>query len=217
MACVRREYFVGLDLGQKHDFTALCVVERAEETFDVREPVSYQFLRETRLSVRHLERVRLRTPYPDVVDRVKAVVMDPALDGRRTLVVDATGVGAPVVDLLCACGLDCEIVPVMITGGASSNGAGGERRVSKQDLITGLQLMFDLGELQIARGLAETATLRNELRGMRVKMSAAGHDSYGSGGRAAHDDLVLAVALACWRAKGPGKWNWFGGRPDGRG
>ena len=156
--------------------------------------------------------------------------MDPALGAQRCLVVDATGVGAPVVDLLCAAGVGCEIVPVMITGGGggakagggSGSGAGGrakaeERRVPKRDLMVGLQLMFDEGQLRIARGLPETGTLLKELMGMRVRISASEHKSYGSGRETPHDDLVLAVVLACWRAKQPNRWNWFGGRPDGRG
>src|SRR4051794_13988503 len=134
------EYFVGVDLGQKQDFTALCVVEKAEMMFDTPDPVTWERPRETRYCVRHLERVKLRTPYPEVVERIREVAMDPALEGRRTLVVDATGVGAPVVDLLCTSDIDCEIVAVTITGGDSASGAGGERRVSKRDLIVGLQL-----------------------------------------------------------------------------
>ena len=87
----------------------------------------------------------------------------------------------------------------------------------KRDLRVGLQLMFDEGQLRIARGLPETGTLLKELMGMRVRISASGHKSYGSGRETPHDDLVLAVALACWQAKQPKRWNWFGGRPDGRG
>ena len=37
---------------------------------------------------------------------------------------------------------------------------------------------------------------------MRIKVSVAGHDSYAAARASNHDDLVLAVALACWRAKG---------------
>ena len=87
----------------------------------------------------------------------------------------------------------------------------------KRDLMVGLQLMFDQGQLRIARGLPETEVLMKELMGMRVRISASGHKSYGSGRETPHDDLVLAVVLACWRAKQPKRWNWFGGRPDGRG
>ena len=212
------EFVVGVDLGQKQDYTALCVVERAELMLDDRDPRTWQCRRETRFEVRHLERMKLRTPYPAVVARIREVAMDPALGERRSLVVDATGVGAPVVDLLYAAGVGCEIVPVTITGGdggakASSGSSGGERRVPKRDLIVGLQVMLDLGQLQIAKGLPEAAVLLRELMGMRVRTSAAGHRSYGNGREEAHDDLVLAVALACWRAREPVRWNWFGGRP----
>jgi hypothetical protein len=37
-----------------------------------------------------------------------------------------------------------------------------------------------------------------ELEDMEVKLSAAGRESYGAMRAGAHDDLVLAVALACW-------------------
>jgi hypothetical protein len=33
---------------------------------------------------------------------------------------------------------------------------------------------------------------------MRVKMTAAGNEQYEAWRESAHDDLVLAVALACW-------------------
>ncbi len=205
------DFFIGVDLGQKHDYTAVCVVERAEVMYEARDPVTWQCRRETWFHVRHMERIRLRTPYPEVVARIKEVAMNAALGERRTLVVDATGVGAPVVDLLCAAGIGCEIVPVTITGG----GAGGQRSAPKRDLLNGLQVMFDLKQLRIARGLAEGEALLRELMGVRVKLSAVGRESYGNGGEARHDDLVLALALACWKAREPGKWNWFGGRPDG--
>ena len=38
---------------------------------------------------------------------------------------------------------------------------------------------------------------------MRMSLTAAGNPQYGAWPRErAHDDLVLAVALACWAAKG---------------
>ncbi len=44
-------------------------------------------------------------------------------------------------------------------------------------------------------------TLADELHNFKVTISALGHDSYGAGDgwrEGAHDDLVLAVALAAW-------------------
>ena len=163
--------------------------------------------------MRHLERAKLRMPYPEVVARIRAVAMDAAMGARRCVVVDATGVGAPVVDLLLASKMDCEIVPVVITGGEAAVRVGAEWQVPKRDLVAGLQLMFDSGELRISAKLAEAEVLKRELMGMSLKRSVTGREWYGW----AHDDLVLALALACWRAKVPGRWNWFGRRPDGRG
>src|SRR2546422_486408 len=53
-----------------------------------------------RFRIPFLQRVRLGTPYPDVVDRVRDVLRRPALAGRCTLAMDATGVGQPVLDML---------------------------------------------------------------------------------------------------------------------
>jgi hypothetical protein len=66
-------------------------------------------------------------------------------------VVDATGVGAPVVDLLRAAGIGERLVAVTITGSDDvTRGPGGDWRVPKRDLVTGLQVMLQSGELGIA-------------------------------------------------------------------
>src|SRR5213593_579438 len=102
-------YFVGLDLGQTLDYSALAVVERAEIFLDEMDWVTYERRRRQRFRVPFLERVRLGTPYPRVVDRVREVVRAPELAGRCTLVMDATGVGAPVLDMLRQADLGCGI------------------------------------------------------------------------------------------------------------
>src|SRR5204863_6945906 len=92
-------YFVGLDLAQSQDYTAIAVVERAEFEGEF-DPVMYAHRKETSLRLRYLERVARGTPYTGVVERVRQVVRTPELAGRCHLIVDATGVGAPVVDML---------------------------------------------------------------------------------------------------------------------
>ena len=37
------EFFVGLDLGQKRDFSAFCLVERRMEMFDAKDPGDVEF------------------------------------------------------------------------------------------------------------------------------------------------------------------------------
>ncbi len=194
-------FFIGLDLGQKQDYTAIAIIETTDQYtgLDWR---TYERRHIPRVDVRHLERIRLGTSYLAVVERLRQIVNSRELAGRCTVVMDATGLGGPVLDLLRAAGLGCEIVPVTITGGDREIYSGGMWRVPKRDLINRLQLLFERKELQIASRLREAETLARELLNMRVKVSSAGHDSYAAGRENVHDDLVLAVALACWRAKG---------------
>jgi len=110
-------HYIGLDLGQAHDHTAIAV----------------------------LERLPLGMDYPSMVQRVRTLVQRPELaQSPATLVVDATGVGRPVVDLLRRASLPCRVIPVTIT-------------VGDKETCESIQ----------------------------------------------HDDLVLAAALACWRATRP--------------
>jgi len=154
-----------------------------------------------RYRVRFLERVRLGTPYPDVVGRVREVLRRPALAGRCTLVMDATGVGAPVLDLLRRANLGRGIAPVILTGGERESRAGGFWYVPKRDLISGLQLMLEKLELGLPAKLAASRTLARELADLEERMTSRGGASFGAWREGQHDDLVIAAALACWRAR----------------
>jgi hypothetical protein len=110
-------YFVGLDLGQAQDYTALAVIEAAD-TKGEWDPVNLYFGRHRELRLRHLERMPLGRPYPEMVARTGQVMRSGALiSASRWLAVDATGVGRPVVDLLQLQKLPCLLWPAVITGG----------------------------------------------------------------------------------------------------
>lgn len=167
-------FYIGVDLGQRQDHTAIAIVERNET-----------------LLVRRVERVALGTPYPRVVEMIREMTQEPRLFGKCTLVVDGTGVGAPVVDMLRDPNPGCEVTAVTITGGERESRHGWQRvSVPKRDLIAGMQLALEKGELRIAGRMKEAGSLVRELIAMRV----------GDDGEE-HDDLVIAVALACWRAR----------------
>jgi hypothetical protein len=187
-------YSIGVDLGQQHDHTAIAIVESAERILDLRDPITYEHRREKRTRLRHLERIRLGTSYPDVVGNIKSIAASPALESRSTLIVDATGVGAPIVDLLKRAQLRCQVIPVTITSGDRPSSDGSAHRVPKRDLIAGLQVLFEDPSFDIAIGLAFTKPLVDELARMRATVSAAGHDRYNG----PKDDLVLALSLAAW-------------------
>ena len=88
-------YFIGLDLGQSQDFSAMAILERHGTS-------KHDYI----FHCRHLHRWKLRTSYPAIVAESVAIANDPKLrtrDRQPMLAVDATGVGAPVID--------CELMP----------------------------------------------------------------------------------------------------------
>jgi hypothetical protein len=189
-------FYMGLDLGQRRDPSAIAVVER----IDLAKAYSGSAFHSLR--VRHLERVPLGTPYPGVVARVREITRNIAMmAGRCALAVDGTGVGAPVVDMLRAARLGCDISPVTITGGDQSHRNGTAWSVPKRDLIAVVQVLLERNELKLARGLRELGALVRELTDMRSTQRAGGRVRLGADGCGEHDDLVIALALACWRAR----------------
>ena len=197
-SCQAAHFFIGLDLGQVRDPSAIAVLEHLPYP-DGRSPVTYQWNIRIRRSIRYLQRLPLHIGYPEIVDRVSALVRRPEFNRNVTLVVDATGVGRPVVDLLRRQALPCRIMPVTITSGGAGSSENGYTNVPKPDLMAGLVLLFQTRQIAISGQLPETKTLLHELGNMRVKVSPQGRESYGVWKHGEHDDLVLALALACWR------------------
>jgi hypothetical protein len=184
-------FYLGVDLGQKCDFTAIAVVER-------REHIPHYLVTQwtgpvTLYDLRHLERLPLGMPYPKAVQRVADLTREPSIQNRCTVVVDSTGVGAPVVDALRNSNLRAELVPVTITGGAHASRSRHGWSVPKRELVSSLGMMIENEELRIAARIPERLRLVDELMSMQADKLAAPGDK--------HDDLVFAVALACWRAK----------------
>ena len=208
---LRSDFFTGLDVGQSQDPTALAVVEWAEEAGEW-DPATWAYRKMTALRLRYLERLPLGTPYPELVDRAILVACSESIRERRHLVVDATGVGRPVVDLLRRSRAECRLWPVVITGGHTVGWTDGYYTVPKRDLIVGLQVMIQRERLQVAAGLREWPALVREMGQMKVRVTREGREQFGAWREGEHDDLVLAVALACWAA---GRVHPEGGGPCG--
>jgi hypothetical protein len=132
---------------------------------------------------------------------VLGLLRTPPLPGC-VLVIDQTGVGRPVVDLL-ADGLrdrvTCIYFPVTITAGHEATvGEGGGLRVPKKELVAAVQVLLQSRRLHVARTLPDAPVLVRELENFRVKVTASAHETFEAWRERDHDDLVLAVALAAW-------------------
>jgi hypothetical protein len=198
-AIARRDYFLGLDLGKLRDRTAIAILERSEQVIAERDPATWAPARVTTCDFRYLRRLPLHTPYTTVAEHVTRIAGKLAKDGDCSLIVDATGVGVPVVDLLRAANAPWRLMPVTIGHGAGEQYSDGVWRVPKRDLVAGLQLAFEHRNFRIASKLREAETLLEELTAMRATLRSSGVTRYESPGEA-HDDLAIAVALAWWGA-----------------
>jgi hypothetical protein len=190
-------FLIGLDLGQSQDYSALCVLEAEGGAFD--EPPTYEA---KRYAVRHLQRWPLRTSYPTIVEDVRALFFRAPLVGQQVpLVVDATGVGRPVLDLFRAAGLPA--IGVTITGGLAENmGDGVNVTVPKRTVVSTLVACFQTERLKIASSLEAAPLLINELANFKLKVSLeTGNESYEAWRESIHDDLVLSVGIALWYAE----------------
>ncbi len=192
----------GLDLGQTQDYTALAFVEAHGTWRELRlPPGTYgpegHWDAPVTFDVRHLQRFALGTPYPQVVDEVARLVRD--TEGA-SLVVDATGVGMAVVELLRLAGVTP--IPLIITGGdaVTCDAASGVVRVPKRELVGVLQVGLQTRRLRIAQSLPQASVLVDEMLNFRARITPNAHDTYGAWRERSHDDLVLAVAIACWMA-----------------
>jgi hypothetical protein len=200
-------FAVGCDLAQQNDWTALAIIEHQVGVLDSNSALDrhcgiavHPQVKAEYMDLRHLERVR-GVSYMDIVGRLKTLMATLPLCGdARTppaeLVVDATGVGRGVCDLISDAGLP--FIGVVITGGNETTRAEGNFwHVSKLDLVSRLDGKLHSGALRIAAALKEAPNLAEELKNFRRAVSASGRATFGARATA-HDGLVLSCALAIW-------------------
>src|SRR5215213_6376366 len=169
-------YYAGLDLGQSAAYTALAVLQKVP-TYDKQTGKHGD-----ELHLRHLERYPLKTPYTDIADQVKSLLTGPPFTddirygfrirkARTELIVDKTGVGLAVTDLLKERRLG--FIAVTITGLGQKVNSHGTREYSvpKQDLVSALEVPFHKGTLKVAKGLEGWPKLREELINFRRKQN----------------------------------------------
>lgn len=198
---ISEEVRIGVDLGQRHDPTAICVceVERRGYTLNERgRPTGgeYHYL------IRHLERLPLGTPYPAVVDRLVEIYRKLTASKHSVRIwMDATGLGQPVVDLLESAGLP--VTPVYLTSSDKAVEEGRELRLGKALLVSRLQVLLQSGRIHLPK-TREAEVLIEELLNYEIRVTDNANPVFGAFKTGTHDDLATALGLACWQK--PSRW-----------
>jgi hypothetical protein len=191
------DYFIGLDLGQACDHSALAILQRTWKAHP-----RYPDRTASHYVVRHLRRWPLETSYTVVAADLASLVRLPPLHWP-VLIIDQTGVGRAVVDYLGKTSLAASLEPVVITGGKeTSRASNGAWHVPKKELVFCLQALLRSQRLQVA-ALPERDLLTQEMRSFRVRITPAAKETFAACRQRDHDDLVLAVALAAWWGERP--------------
>lgn len=204
-AGTKTQWLVGCDLGQSVDFTAISIIERTDAP-------KLQILQgwptgkveyDTTFAVRDLQRLERGTSYVEQVAHISEVMATAPLSDNAKLIVDRSGVGRGVFDML----VDAKLKPIgiTITGGEGSSTRGYTSsymgfNVSKLELVGQLVATAHRGELKVAKSLPLAQVLQQELQDFRVSFTNSGYSKFGArSGK--HDDLVLSVAVAIWWAR----------------
>lgn len=183
-------YFIGIDIGQRRDPSAVSVVELKE----MKNGERYHY-------VRYLRRFPLRMLYTDVAARLKK--LDSQLSGggvELTYIVDATGVGGAVVEVLHQKLPLANFEEVYITGGINASRNGHEWHVPKGQLVSTLVAAFDADRVYLPKDSKEIEAMVSELENFEISFSESGHDQYGGSvpGSGGHFDLLISLALAVY-------------------
>ncbi len=173
-------WFLGLDLAQRQDFTALAALNlewrNAEQC-----KVTYNWIRKPELTLCDLDRYKQGQSYLAYCNLVE----------RRIDQIRASEAGATIQLAIDASGLDIKIHPVTMNGGAksSANKHGGQN-IPRRSLITKLILLMEHGTFRADPDILNLDEFQHEMLNLRANDTAA--ESTG--------DLVVATSLAAWQA-----------------
>ena len=189
-------FIFGLDLGQSQDYSALVLLERTPPRLDeapMQAPVQIPAF----YTLRYAHRWPLGTDYVRVVRDVAHRLARQPVGGEAALVVDRTGVGQAVVDFIRKARL--RPIAVHVHGGVNVTTDSPHYGVPKRDLVGVVQILLQQERIVFPRAMPLIGPLLKELQSFRVTLDPhTAHDSYSAWREQDHDDLVFALALACW-------------------
>src|SRR5260221_5196358 len=207
---------LGLDVGQKNDYSALVVVEVGERPTAQTYIMRGQELNvpEPTYKVQRLQRLPLGTPFrsvaAEVVNRVgelwaweheqritgAIIPHEPALP--VDLWMDATGLGLPVAELVkSALAVSpktdrCMVHPVVFNHGdrfKRGEYEGTRDVLGKAYLVSRLQMLFEQRTLTLPKNDPQIDAMVEELKAYEIRIDEDANDKYGAFAVGAHDDM----------------------------
>jgi hypothetical protein len=206
-------YHIALDPAKKQDYSALALIGELPLS-DPTQP------KKPFMAVRGLYRWPLGTDYDEITADVLRLAQDPRLVVHRqltnkwgdkvwtetnlpSLVVDATGVGEPVAEILNQPHLNLhEFCAVTIVGGEKQKYESGSWHVPRMLLLSGLEASLRRRDFKVPDNLDLVPVMVEELQNFRRKQAPeTGRISYEAFRESDHDDTIFACAIGAWSAQ----------------
>lgn len=186
-----REMILSLSLGSGGTPTGLAVVEpKLAVRKSDKEAGTPSHGRDVPFEVIWLERFGAERRYPAIIGRVAEIIAARQPDQRYTLLMDITATGRPPLKLFEGRGQYPRAM--QIVAGTEETYTGGVQSVPRRDMVSVVQVLLQSNRLQVAADLEYARDLLAGLQAFDPSPPPAGQAPH------RNEDLVRAVALACW-------------------
>lgn len=191
-----KRLLVGLDIAQARDRNAYCIIqdERVPGFDDDGRPA----LGKRRREILNAEQLPAMS-YDDLAQVTRNLMLDPAVEGRSYLVVDASGVGRAFCDILNKKSVRHTRVQMVVGENESEQKERGQtfNNVGRNKLLSTLSSAFHTGTIQIGNFPARDKLVQ-ELESFDAQVTDAGRVKIEGGTKFGHADMAVSAALAFW-------------------
>ncbi|TDL78119.1 hypothetical protein E2L08_12530 [Palleronia sediminis] len=191
-----QKYWVSADLGQAHDFSAVCIIkDQVLPTVDAGRVI----LGPRERTVVYADRFR-GVSYVDVVDHLIRLKNAPPFGGKSELVIDGTSIGRVVSDMLHE-----QNVPhfaIQMTGGQEWSKKGRYINAGKTAMVETLAVLFAAGEIKFAHDCPLRAEIEADLASFTMQTTAAGNQIITQGRKGSgHGDLGISLIVGAFASQ----------------
>jgi len=196
------EFVFSQDLGKMQDYHASILTEVLFKAPPPPERNTIRWVRPSEEPIQSDIHViwmgRNQDPYNQLIMDTKHRLSDYRLRNNCYHIVDATGVGMPVIDLMRQSQLSP--IGIWITAGATSTNTSYGYTVPKDELISSLQMVLSTKRLKFSDQLDPdlVAQLRHEFQHFTEKKTKSLGTTYEAWRESDHDDMVLSLAMNVW-------------------
>jgi len=211
------EYIAAIDCARKRDRFVITISKNDQLIVEGNEAAEQPDRLIARLAIMYLDQWS-GLPYREMVDKCVRILGHRTLSNNCDLLVDATGVGDPIVEMFHEAGIS--VMPIIVTGGKGVRevyeGFGSiiapasdrlrglrvmkEIHVPKADMVAAGQIMLENRRVSIAKNIKWADELKRQLMHLSPKNTPAGNVRYESDDNSVNDDIAFCYILTAWWA-----------------